>query len=277
MTRSFKVRQFVLVENSLFILDSKTNQQLRMGTHDLLTLHELCAHAGQVVSKESLLEKGWPGKIVSDSSLTQSIRNIRTLLGDNGKEQKWLKTVAKVGYVLDASIVSEVNGDALPNSAMRKNVTQMLSTTSENTDAPQRSPLYQLLNCTRDFHCALKLVILFALLAFTVNVSYKIYHLVLNKQRATQYPEVSYTKGVIEIYSDRQQVADQAGEAMSALIDKLTVKPKRVAVMLLNKNLSFAIVAKDGEILNKLILLDKTIENDQIAKLMIKEVSDAIR
>jgi hypothetical protein len=38
----------------------------------------------------------------------QSIRNIRNLLEDNGKEQKYLKTITRVGYKLESSAVSHI-------------------------------------------------------------------------------------------------------------------------------------------------------------------------
>ncbi|MCW1889195.1 winged helix-turn-helix domain-containing protein [Vibrio chagasii] len=44
------------------------------------------------------MNRAWPGKHVSEGSLTQSISAIRTLIEDDGKQQKYLKTVAKVGY-----------------------------------------------------------------------------------------------------------------------------------------------------------------------------------
>ncbi|WP_257879140.1 winged helix-turn-helix domain-containing protein, partial [Vibrio parahaemolyticus] len=42
----------------------------------------------------------WGERIVSASSITQAIAQIRLALGDNGKEQHYIKTVPKQGYML---------------------------------------------------------------------------------------------------------------------------------------------------------------------------------
>ena len=105
MVLSYKVRQFVLEKESYSLLDLNLNTKKRIGTHDFLALWVLCQYAGKVVTKEDLFDKAWPGKIVAESSITQAISNIRNIIGDNGKEQKWLKTISKVGYSLDETIV----------------------------------------------------------------------------------------------------------------------------------------------------------------------------
>lgn len=182
MKRAFKVKQFILIEDSVFLLDSKTNQQLRIGTHDLLTLKELCLHAGKIVAKESLLEKGWPGKIVSDSSLTQSIHNIRTLLGDNGKEQKWLKTIPKIGYVLNESIVYKISNENLTVDSYVEPLQkepQLIKEIQKN-NIPRLKPW---LNCTNNLSCGFKLAILSLLLVSTANLSYEVYKLTFIKKK----------------------------------------------------------------------------------------------
>ncbi len=274
MTRAFKVKQFVLIEDSLFILDSKTNQQLRIGTHDLLTLKELCFHAGKIVSKESLLEKGWPGKIVSDSSLTQSIRNIRTLLGDNGKEQKWLKTVPKIGYVLDESIVHKISNESLSVDSYIEPLQKEAKLIKEiqKNNIPR---LKRWLNCTNNLSCGFKLTILSLLLVSTANLSYKVYKLILIKQKTTKYPKISFAQGATTIYSDNTEFALEAGKGIDDWLDKNQMKPQRIDVLLLKENLSFAIVDQQGKITNKLILLEKGFQNKQVVKLLVDEVNHA--
>ncbi|MDE1211835.1 winged helix-turn-helix domain-containing protein [Vibrio aestuarianus] len=63
-------------------------------------LELLLVNQGKVVSKQTILHEVWGDRIVSASSITQSIAQIRLILGDNGKEQRYIKTVPKQGYML---------------------------------------------------------------------------------------------------------------------------------------------------------------------------------
>ncbi|NOH73057.1 hypothetical protein F0225_17190 [Vibrio pectenicida] len=263
ITRTFHILDFVLVGNTLSENDLRANQDLRMGTHDLLTLYELCCHAGEVVSKEALIEKGWPGKIVSDSSLTQSIRNIRTLLGDNGKDQRWLKTVSKVGYMLDSSIVKEVGKDDF---SLEVNVSSPKSLNHRHAFFGNSKQLSKF-----------KIAILIILLATTINVSYNIYHHFISPSQLTEYPKVGYSKGVTEVYSDRHYAAAMIGEGVSDWLDQQKIHPEKVAILLLKKNLSLAIIDDKGNITNQLILLDDGVELSRITQLVISEVDNVLR
>jgi TolB-like protein len=51
-----------------------------------------------VVSKDSLFEAVWSGRIVSESTLTSHINAVRKAIGDNGEDQKLLRTVPRKGY-----------------------------------------------------------------------------------------------------------------------------------------------------------------------------------
>ncbi|CAN5900239.1 winged helix-turn-helix domain-containing tetratricopeptide repeat protein [soil metagenome] len=55
-------------------------------------------HAGQVVSKDRLLEHVWPEVVVAESSLAQAVADIRRCLGDDG--HRLVRTVARRGYTL---------------------------------------------------------------------------------------------------------------------------------------------------------------------------------
>ncbi|MEP6969072.1 MAG: winged helix-turn-helix domain-containing protein, partial [Betaproteobacteria bacterium] len=70
--------------------------ELRPKALDVLLL--LAAHAGRVVDKATLMERVWPGVVVGDDSLTQTIVEIRRALADH--EHKVLFTVARRGYRL---------------------------------------------------------------------------------------------------------------------------------------------------------------------------------
>lgn len=67
----------------------------------------LCAHPGEVVSREALLAALWPGIIVGDDSLTQSVIKLRKALGDDPKKPAYIQTIPKRGYRLLAPVSDE--------------------------------------------------------------------------------------------------------------------------------------------------------------------------
>ncbi|MGF1717637.1 winged helix-turn-helix domain-containing protein [Photobacterium chitinilyticum] len=63
-------------------------------------LRLLLDNQDKAVRKDELIAETWSDRVVSDSSLTQAIAQLRLALGDNGKEQKIIKTLPKEGYQL---------------------------------------------------------------------------------------------------------------------------------------------------------------------------------
>jgi DNA-binding winged helix-turn-helix (wHTH) protein len=51
-----------------------------------------------VVSKDELLDGVWNGRIVSESTLTSHINAVRKAVGDNGEEQRLIRTVHRKGF-----------------------------------------------------------------------------------------------------------------------------------------------------------------------------------
>lgn len=62
-----------------------------------LLLH-LLDHAGDLVTKEALLDSLWPGANVTDNALAQAVSELRDALGDEPKSPQFIKTVARRGY-----------------------------------------------------------------------------------------------------------------------------------------------------------------------------------
>ena len=69
---------------------------LRKQALDVLLV--LGARAGQVVSKDELMSRVWPGVVVGEGSLVQAIADIRRVLGDTG--HRLIRNVARRGYML---------------------------------------------------------------------------------------------------------------------------------------------------------------------------------
>jgi DNA-binding winged helix-turn-helix (wHTH) protein/predicted ATPase len=58
----------------------------------------LIQHRDRVVTKEELLEQLWPGRFVSEASLTSRLMAARRAIGDQGREQRLIQTVHGRGY-----------------------------------------------------------------------------------------------------------------------------------------------------------------------------------
>lgn len=58
----------------------------------------LVRNRGRVVSREDLLAAVWEGRIVSESTLASHINAARKVMGDSGKEQRLIRTVARKGF-----------------------------------------------------------------------------------------------------------------------------------------------------------------------------------
>jgi DNA-binding winged helix-turn-helix (wHTH) protein len=52
----------------------------------------------RVVSKDDLIETIWDGRIVSESTLTSRINAARKAVGDSGKDQAVIRTIARKGF-----------------------------------------------------------------------------------------------------------------------------------------------------------------------------------
>lgn len=73
----------------------------------------LVAHGDRVVSKQELLDKVWGTRFVSESALTTRIKQARQALGDDGRSQKFIRTVIGRGYQFAADVV--VTGQPTPD------------------------------------------------------------------------------------------------------------------------------------------------------------------
>ena len=65
-------------------------------TFDLLLL--LVQGAGRTFQKSELLEALWPGSVVEESNLSQTIFLLRKALGENGEGSDYILTVPRRGY-----------------------------------------------------------------------------------------------------------------------------------------------------------------------------------
>ena len=91
-----------LFEDYLLDLDrrelTRGSRPIAIGPQVFDLLVHLVENREHVVSKDDLLDAVWGGRIVSESTLTSHINAVRKAIGDNGEEQRLLRTVARKGF-----------------------------------------------------------------------------------------------------------------------------------------------------------------------------------
>jgi TolB-like protein len=61
----------------------------------------------RLVSKDEILEKVWDGRIVSEAAVSSRVKSARQALGDDGKSQRFIRTVHRQGFRFVASVRAE--------------------------------------------------------------------------------------------------------------------------------------------------------------------------
>lgn len=93
-----------------FILDIEAHALLRRGEAQHVEplvfdmLHLLVRNAGTLVSRDQMVEELWHGRIVSESAISARIAAARKAVGDDGKRQDVIRTVARRGLQFVASV-----------------------------------------------------------------------------------------------------------------------------------------------------------------------------
>src|SRR5215210_2547180 len=63
---------------------------------DLLVF--LVEHRGEAVHRRDIFDRVWSDVVVSDSALSQAIRTIRRVLGDDSRAPRFVRTISRHGY-----------------------------------------------------------------------------------------------------------------------------------------------------------------------------------
>jgi TolB-like protein/cytochrome c-type biogenesis protein CcmH/NrfG len=79
---------------------------------DLLV--QLLKHRDRVVSRDDLIALVWGGRIVSDSTLDSRINAARSAIGDNGKDQRLIRTIPRKGIRFVGAVNGQCDAQAAP-------------------------------------------------------------------------------------------------------------------------------------------------------------------
>lgn len=75
-------------------------------------LRELLLNAGNIVTKDELLDRVWPEVTVVEASLTTAVRKLRTALKDDRRRKPLIETVPRIGYRLAVPVSVEESSRA---------------------------------------------------------------------------------------------------------------------------------------------------------------------
>lgn len=79
---------------------SVDRRRVPIETKPLEMLRELLLHAGNVVTKDQLLDTIWPSVTVVEASLPTAVHKLRVALGDDRRDRRIVETVPGIGYRL---------------------------------------------------------------------------------------------------------------------------------------------------------------------------------
>ncbi|MCJ8304654.1 winged helix-turn-helix domain-containing protein [Shewanella sp.] len=104
------------------LTDVSNDKIIELGLNESRLFSLLISHRGDVISREQILEEVWlkRGLVVDETSVNQTVSLLRKVLDDNVREQAYIKTVTKMGYMLTPGIeITEISEDAKADSSER--------------------------------------------------------------------------------------------------------------------------------------------------------------
>lgn len=104
LSQSFGFGPFRLLLQQRLLLEG--DRPLRLGSRALKMLEALVQNAGQVLSRETLLAKVWPGVVIDDAALRVHMAALRKVLGDGRDGRRFIVTVPQRGYSFVAPVTT---------------------------------------------------------------------------------------------------------------------------------------------------------------------------
>jgi TolB-like protein len=99
----------------------KHGVKVRLRPQSFLVLTMLLEHAGEVVTREELQRRLWPGDVVVDFeiNLNTLIARLREVLGDSAEHPRYIETLPKRGYRFLAPVTEGAPSESVPERRVR--------------------------------------------------------------------------------------------------------------------------------------------------------------
>jgi TolB-like protein/DNA-binding winged helix-turn-helix (wHTH) protein/Flp pilus assembly protein TadD len=101
-TDPFQIAGYCVEPSRLRVTGDGT--EVRLEAKTMLVLVYLFEHAGRVVSRAELERELWPGRIVTEDSVTSAVAKLRRIFSDDAHSPRVIETVPKSGYRLIAEV-----------------------------------------------------------------------------------------------------------------------------------------------------------------------------
>jgi len=98
---------------------SNNGERLLLTPKAFDTLAVLLEHAGEIVDKQTLMERVWPDAHVEEGNLSQNIFVLRKLLGENARQNRFIATVPGRGYCFVRKLDTNGGGESTPEDEPR--------------------------------------------------------------------------------------------------------------------------------------------------------------
>ena len=106
----YRFDEFILSPRRRLLVRNGREQPLIPRYFNLLVY--LVEHRGEAVHRRDIFDRVWSDVVVSDSALSQAIRTIRRVLGDDSRAPRFVRTVSRHGYrFVFADVVEEDDED----------------------------------------------------------------------------------------------------------------------------------------------------------------------
>lgn len=94
------------------------DEKIKLEPRVAYLLFYLAKNVGTPVSRDKLMDKVWPNRVVGDEALTGAINRIRKAFGDDSHHPAVIETIPKIGYRLIANVefLSQKNTDSIARS-----------------------------------------------------------------------------------------------------------------------------------------------------------------
>jgi len=74
----------------------------------------MAARPGRLITREEIIDGVWQGRIISESALSSQIKSVRRAIGDDGRAQRYVRTVHGRGFRFEAEVATIAAGVASP-------------------------------------------------------------------------------------------------------------------------------------------------------------------
>ena len=94
----FRLGNWLVNPSDGSVSSAERKRRLEPQIMDLLVF--LCSRAGEVITKDEVLEAVWHGRFISEDTLKSSFHQLRKALGDSPRKPEYIETIPKRGYRL---------------------------------------------------------------------------------------------------------------------------------------------------------------------------------